>query len=79
MPLWPQLEATLRPFIFTRPPTKLLFASFITGKEAMVSDWRKTLDRVAARAGWGRGEVRTKAFRHTYCAARLQTVEGELR
>jgi integrase len=23
-----------------------------------------------------RGEVRTKTFRHTYCAARLQTLEG---
>jgi hypothetical protein len=39
----------------------------------VLADWRKTLDRVA---GWKRGEVRTKAFRHTYCAARLQTVEG---
>jgi integrase len=42
----------------------------------MLTDWRKTLDRVAERAGWKAGEVRTKAFRHTYTAARLQTVEG---
>jgi hypothetical protein len=63
----------------SRPPTTLLFPSFITGREAMVIDWRKTLDRVAERAGWGQGEVRTKAFRHTYCAARLQTLEGEPR
>lgn len=76
VPLWPQLEEILRPFIFSRPPTTLLFPSFVTGQEAMVTDWRKTLDRVAERAGWADGEVRTKAFRHTYCAARLQTLEG---
>jgi integrase len=76
MPLWPQLEAILRPFIFSRPPTTLLFPSFITGREAMIINWRKTLDRIAGRAGWARGEVRSKAFRHTYCAARLQTLEG---
>ena len=76
VPLWPQLEEILRPFIFSRPPTTLLFPSFITGQEAMLADWRKTLNRMAERAGWKRGEVRSKAFRHTYCAARLQTVEG---
>ena len=70
------MEAILRPFIFSRPPTTLLFPSFITGHEAMLNDWRKTLDRIAVRAGWTRGEVRSKAFRHTYCAARLQTLEG---
>ncbi len=30
---------------------------------------------VAARAGWKAGEIRSKTFRHTYCAARLQTVD----
>jgi integrase len=76
VPLWPQLEAILRPFIFSRPPTTLLFPSFITEREAMLTDWRKTLDRVAVRAGWRAGEIRTKAFRHTYCAARLQTLDA---
>ena len=42
----------------------------------MVSDFRKALDLVAERAGWRPGEVRSKAFRHTYCAARLQTLDG---
>ena len=27
------------------------------------------------RAGFQKGELRTKAFRHTYCAARLQTLD----
>jgi integrase len=76
VPLWPQLEAILRPSIFSRPPTTLLFPSFVTGREAMLNDWRKTLDRIAVRARWTPGEVRSKAFRHTYCAARLQTLEG---
>jgi len=42
----------------------------------MVTDFRKALDAVAERAGWKRGEVRSKAFRHTYCAARLQTLDN---
>ena len=32
------------------------------------------LERLAKRAGWKRGETRTRLFRHTYCAARLQTL-----
>jgi integrase len=30
---------------------------------------------VAVRAGWKPGEIRSKMFRHTYCAARLQTLD----
>lgn len=40
----------------------------------MISDFRKALDAVAERAGWKAGEVRSKALRHTYCVARLQTL-----
>src|SRR5437870_8434996 len=32
-------------------------------------------EAVAVRAGWKPGEIRSKMFRHTYCAARLQTVD----
>ena len=42
----------------------------------MITGWRKSLDAVAERAGWKEGEIRTKAFRHTYCAARLQTLDS---
>ena len=42
----------------------------------MLTDTRKLMDHVAARAGWKSGEIRTKMFRHTYCAARLQTLDG---
>ena len=41
----------------------------------MLGDIRKLLDRVAVRAGLQASELRTKAFRHTYCAARLQTLD----
>ncbi len=41
----------------------------------MVTDFHKLLDAVAVRAGWKPGEIRSKMFRHTYCAARLQTLD----
>ncbi len=41
----------------------------------MVTDFRKALDAVAGRAGWKAGEIRSKIFRHTYCATRLQTLD----
>ncbi len=76
IPLWNQLAEILQPFMFGRPPSRLLLPSFVTGREAMVTDWRKTLDRIAVRAGWEAGEIRSKAFRYSFTAARLQTLEG---
>ncbi|MGH2611367.1 MAG: tyrosine-type recombinase/integrase, partial [Tepidiformaceae bacterium] len=77
VPLWPQLEESLREYVFgaAAPPGRLLFPSFRTGQEAMLTDFRKHLDAVAERAGWKPGEIRSKMFRHTYCAARLQTLD----
>lgn len=77
VPLWPQLEEILRPYVFSieRPPRQLLFPSLRTGEEGKLTDVRKLLDGVAKRAGWKEGEIRTKMFRHTYCAARLQTLD----
>ncbi len=77
VPLWPQLCSILGQYLTVRPPGRLLFPSFRTGREAMVTDFRKTLDRVAGRAGWKPGEIRSKQFRHTYCAARLQTLDND--
>ena len=31
--------------------------------------------RAKVRAGWKPGEIRSKMFRHTYCATRLQTLD----
>jgi integrase len=75
VPLWPQLRGTLERYLAERPPNRLLFPSFRTGEEAMLTDFRKLLDAIAVRAGWKAGEIRSKMFRHTYCAARLQTLD----
>ncbi len=75
VPLWPQLREALERYLAEHPPGRLLFPSYRTGAEAMVTDFRKLLDVIAGRAGWKPGEVRSKMFRHTYCAARLQTVD----
>jgi hypothetical protein len=77
LPLWEQLEQILRPWVFgtDRPPGRLLFPSYVVGREAMLTDWRRRLDRIAVRAGWKKGEVRSRQFRHTYTAARLQTLD----
>jgi integrase len=75
VPLWPQLREALERYVAEHPPSQLLFPSYRTGEEAMLTDFRKLLDAVAVRAGWKAGEIRSKLFRHTYCAARLQTVD----
>jgi len=77
VPLFPQLEAILRPYVFQRDAPlaedSLLFPSSRTG--LVIRDVRKALDAIAERASWKAGEIRTKMFRHTYCAARLQTLD----
>ena len=77
VPLWPQLAEILKDYFPRREREQgtLLFPSFRTGHEAMLMDWRKALDLVAARAGWEPGEIRSKQFRHTYITARLQTLD----
>lgn len=75
VPLWPQLRESLGRYLAHHPPSRLLFPSYRTGAEAMVTDFRKLLDRIAQRSGFRPGEIRSKMFRHTYCAARLQTVD----
>ena len=42
----------------------------------MIRDLRKQLDAIAVQAMFQRGEIRTRIFRHTYCAARLQTLDN---
>jgi len=85
VPLWPQLAEILAEHVDrTRHRGGLLFRSARTKK--MITDERKALDVVTARARrlardsdvtfrFAPGEVRTKVFRHTYCAARLQTLD----
>jgi integrase len=77
VPLWPQLEEILRPYVFgtDHPPRTLLFPSSRSDPDKMIVDFRKLLDAIAMRAGWEPGHIRSKIFRHTYCAARLQTLD----
>jgi integrase len=78
MRLWPQLAKILRAYFPQREQMgqgTLLFPSFRTGREAMLRDVHRVLDAVADRAGWKAGEIRSRMFRHTYAAARLQTVD----
>jgi integrase len=77
VPLWPQLEEVLRPYVFggNAPPRRLLFPATRVDKEQPITDLRKALDLVGKRAGWKEGEIRTRIFRHTYCATRLQTTD----
>jgi integrase len=79
IPLWPQLSEILRPYVFgprLERGGRLLFPIFVDGREQMLTDVRRPLDRLAERAGWKRGEIWTRLFRHTYCAARLQTLDA---
>jgi integrase len=74
VPLHPQLEEILRAYLRDHPRIGgLLFPSPRT--RGMITDLRKALDAIGERAGWKSGEIRTKMFRHTYCAARLQTLD----
>ena len=79
VPLPPQLEEILRDYLLARereaPLGSLLFPSARGEDESMITDIRKALDHIAERAGWQKGEIRTKAFRHTYCAAALQLLD----
>ncbi|CAN5124732.1 hypothetical protein BH18GEM1_BH18GEM1_21610 [soil metagenome] len=77
VPMWPQLEEVLRGWVFERdePLASGLLFPGRGGPESMIDDFDKTLDTVAARAGWQRGAIRSKMARHTYTAARLQTLD----
>lgn len=86
VPLWPQLAQILRPYLRHRIGG-LVFPSDRLDAQTMLTDVRKLLDRITARAGMlyvidqGQrrkaevGDIRTKAFRHTYITTRLQTLD----
>ena len=79
VPLWPQLREILQEWMYggeTPRASGLLFASS-TG--AMVGNLRQSLDATARLCGIEGGKLRTRRFRHTYCSARLQTVQRILK
>lgn len=42
----------------------------------MITDLRKAFDAAALPAGFPKGTIRTMLIRHTYCSARLQTLDA---
>ena len=78
VPLWPQLEDALRGYVFglrLERGGSLLFPSPDSGGETMLQEIRRLIDRAALRSGWKSRELSSRVFRHTYCAARLQTTD----
>jgi len=79
VPLWPQIEVILKNYLREGDAPRVggfLFPSHRLPMTGLVTDFREALDAVAQRAGWEEGEVRSKAFRHTYCAARLRAPDN---
>jgi integrase len=77
VPLWPQLREALQLHVFERGNVSGLLFPGAGGH--MIGDIRKSLDKMGTLCGMDAGEVRTRAFRHTYCSARLQTVQRILK
>lgn len=83
LPLWPQLREILKPHWHVRQHVDgargddLVFPTTNTaGRQAVVSDFRKSLGQiVAAVPGLDAATVHPHVLRHTYCAARLQTLD----
>jgi integrase len=75
--LWPQLAEILKAYFPKREQMgqgTLLFPSFRTGKEGVFRYPHRIVARVAERAGLS--DVTPYTLRHTYCSARLQTLDG---
>lgn len=77
VPLWPQLAEILKPYFPRREQLgagTLLFPSFRTGEETVLQHPHRILKAIAKRIGHATG-ITPYTLRHTYCAARLQTLD----
>lgn len=72
VPMWPDLRNTLKKHLRTCRGG-LVFPS---DQGSMRKDLRASLDRIGLAAGFSKGGVRTKPFRHTYGSMRIQTLDG---
>jgi integrase len=79
VPLWPQLREILQAHLFAGDSPRTAGLLFPGRNGAMAGDLRKSLDTIGGLCGYEPGEVRTRQFRHTYCSARLQTVQRILK
>jgi integrase len=60
---------------YEAPGTLLFRSPHIIDREAPLSDLRDMWDRIAKRAGWQAGEIRSRMFRVTYATTRLETLD----
>jgi integrase len=74
IPMHPQLREILEPYVerLGRGSSDLLFKN-ASGEP--IGDWRKTLDTIAARAGFKAGKIRTRVFRTSYITHRLACID----
>ena len=79
VPLWPQLREILEEYVLERERAgglgSLLFPSTRGTGEGMIRDVLRALDQIGKRAGLPEGHVRLHMLRHTYTAARIQTLD----
>ena len=79
VPLWPQLREILQEWMYGGDTPRTSGLLFPSPSGAVVGNLRQTLDATARLAGFEGGKLRTRPFRHTYCSARLQTVQRILK
>jgi len=79
VPLWPQLREILQAWMYGGETPRTSGLLFPAPSGGMVRDIRKSLDATAKLSCMEAGELRTRRFRHTYCSARLQTVQRILK
>ncbi|MQA91856.1 MAG: hypothetical protein GEU90_16810 [Gemmatimonas sp.] len=70
-----RIELVEDPDAATGSATRAGSRRVLTGSGTTATTWKSKRDDIAERAGWMEGGIRTKAFSHTYCAARLQTLD----
>ncbi|HEX6041298.1 tyrosine-type recombinase/integrase [Longimicrobium sp.] len=73
MPMHPQLAEILLPHVQRLGRNDGLV--FTTASGAPVGDWRKILDAIATRAGFPKGQIRTRVFRTSYITHRLACID----
>jgi integrase len=79
VPLHPQLRDILQEWMYGGDAPRTSGLLFPAPHGGMVRDLRKSLNAMAVLCGMKAGDLRTRAFRHTYCSSRLQTVQRIVR
>lgn len=73
IPMHPQLAEILLPHVQRLGRSDGLL--FTTASGAAIGDWRKILDAIATRAGFPKGQIRTRVFRTSYITHRLACID----